>query len=104
MRKNISRGSDCDFARVAQYFTMDVITKIAYGEAFGCLQEGQDIHGYIEIIEKLVPFLAFCASYPPFWYLLNLSWVQKLVGPSLNDKTGIGKLMRCFSAYSLRRL
>ncbi|KAF2178823.1 cytochrome P450 [Zopfia rhizophila CBS 207.26] len=82
-----------DFGRKAQYFTLDVITKVSYGKAFGYLERDEDMHEYIKTTEDLVPFLTFFASVPLANAVLNRSWVKEKLGPGPEDKKGMGKLM-----------
>ena len=37
-------GKVMDFARLAQYFTMDGLSKIAFGSAFGYLEANEDLY------------------------------------------------------------
>ncbi|KAF2111803.1 cytochrome P450 [Lophiotrema nucula] len=92
----LSRGEivkPMDFGKKAQFFTLDVITKVAYGEAFGYLEKDQDLHEYLETTEALLPFITFFAVVPLANAILNRSWVKQKVGPGPDDKTGLGKLM-----------
>lgn len=82
-----------DFARAAQFFTLDVITKISYGYAFGYLANDEDVHGYIEITEKMVPFLNLVSTIPVVERFFGSGWVRKSIGPGTGDAKGIGKLM-----------
>ncbi len=82
-----------DFGRVAQYFTLDVITAIAYGRAFGYLSNDKDVFEYIETLEGIVPFMNFLSVLPTLSRILSTRLVRRLIGPSANDKHGIGKLM-----------
>lgn len=53
-RKYVSFGSGLkplDVARIAQYFTLDSITRIAYGREFGYLATEEDVFGYIRATE-----------------------------------------------------
>lgn len=53
-RKYISSDGNLrpfDLARAAQLFTLDAITRVAYGKAFGYIKTEQDVHGYIEAAE-----------------------------------------------------
>lgn len=36
-----------DFAKLSQYFTLDAITRLAYGKAFGYMEMEKDVGGYI---------------------------------------------------------
>lgn len=83
-----------DLARTAQFFTLDVITKISYGYAFGYLANDEDVHGYIEITEKMVPFLNMCSTLPVVRTFFASGWVRKSIGPGAGDARGIGKLMK----------
>lgn len=82
-----------DFGRKAQFFTLDVITKVSYGEAFGYLDRDEDVHEYIKTTEDLVPWLTFFAVVPLANNILNRSWIKEKIGPSPKDDFGMGKLM-----------
>ncbi|KAF2088620.1 cytochrome P450 [Saccharata proteae CBS 121410] len=94
-RKYISTGSvsrPLDFAVVAQYFTLDVITKISYGDAFGFLARDEDVHDYCKTIEETMAVVTASCNVPIFHKLFTKP-LLKIAGPSAKDKTGIGKLM-----------
>ena len=38
-----------DFARVAQFFTLDVISYLAFGKPIGFLLKDEDLHGYCRV-------------------------------------------------------
>ncbi|KAI0885617.1 cytochrome P450 [Annulohypoxylon maeteangense] len=82
-----------DFAERIQYFTLDAITKIAYGRAFGYLATDTDVYGYIETAETQVPMLVALADVPWLTRLFFSETMLKLVGPKPTDKKGIGKMM-----------
>ncbi|KAF2007088.1 cytochrome P450 [Amniculicola lignicola CBS 123094] len=82
-----------DFGVKTQYFTLDVITKVAYGEAFGYMERDEDVHGYIKTTEEVVPYLNFLSVWPVANAVLNRSWVKEKLGPGPGDKEGMGKLM-----------
>lgn len=82
-----------DFGRISQYFTLDVITDIAYGKAFGYLPKDEDVYGYIETVEAVGPFLNFMSVVPALQKFLSMRWIRWLIGPSVKDKHGMGKLM-----------
>ncbi|KAF2871828.1 cytochrome P450 [Massariosphaeria phaeospora] len=87
------KGQLMDFGRKAQYFTLDVITKVAFGEEFGCLSEDRDVHEYIRTTEEMLPWLTFFAVVPLANAVLNRSWVKRALGPKPEDRHGMGKLM-----------
>lgn len=83
-----------DFGRMAQYFTLDSITKIAFGEEFGFLRNEQDMHGYIKTIEDIAPFMQLSSEVPILARIASSPLVLGLAGPKLTDKKGMGRLMK----------
>lgn len=82
-----------DFARAVQYFTLDSITRIAFGEAFGYLDTDSDVYGYIESLEVMMPRLSSVNDIPFLRTALFSKWGLLLTGPSKTDATGWGKLL-----------
>ncbi|KAI8183956.1 hypothetical protein K4K54_009898 [Colletotrichum sp. SAR 10_86] len=83
-RKYVTRGEDMkpmDFGRVAQYFTLDVITEIAYGKAFGYMATDSDIHEYIKTTEDVVQILQMLGEVP-----VARDVVAKRFGPDAKDE------------------
>jgi hypothetical protein len=81
-----------DFARKAQFLTLDVITAIGFGKAFGYLVKDEDVHGYIKTTEETLPFIIMVGVLPWLTYVLQ-SRVMKMFLPSEKDALGIGKVM-----------
>jgi hypothetical protein len=94
--KYISKGEmlkPMDFAIQAQYFTLDAITSLAYGKAFGYLAKDQDLFDYIKIGEQLVSTLVTISGMVPFQNFLYRSGLVWKVAPSPQDLNGLGKMM-----------
>ena len=53
-----------DFGRKAQYFTLDVISDIAFGEAFGDIATDSDVHEYIKTTEETLPAIILTTILP----------------------------------------
>lgn len=83
-----------DFARVAQFFTLDVISDIAFGEPLGFLINNEDINGYCRVAEKLLPAFEWAVALPSVNRIVRLPGVRNLVMPSASDKSGVGTIMR----------
>nr|XP_036584608.1 cytochrome p450 [Colletotrichum truncatum]KAF6794126.1 cytochrome p450 [Colletotrichum truncatum] len=88
-----SENKRFDFGLKAQYFTLDVISDLAFGRPFGDLTSDSDVHNYIHATEKSMPNIVVAAVLP--WILSMLSWplLRRLL-PSESDTTGLGKLIR----------
>lgn len=81
-----------DLARKAQFFTLDVISTIGFGEAFGDLQADADLNDYIKSGEQGLSIIAVSAALGLTRYL---QWppIARLLGPSERDKSGFGKMV-----------
>lgn len=94
MRDRYARpGQHLELAEVTAFFTMDVITRLAFGEAFGYLSQETDLYGFLGSLRVLWPSMSTLA---------DVSWTRKILfskpflqlfGPSPRDKTGFGALM-----------
>ncbi|KAL2880314.1 hypothetical protein SGCOL_004363 [Colletotrichum sp. CLE4] len=82
-----------DLGRTAQYFTLDVITRVAYGKEFGYLTTDSDVHDYISTTEAAIPILQLCSEVPWLASVMFSKPVLGAVGPKHTDKSGLGKLM-----------
>ncbi|CAN8099670.1 unnamed protein product [Discula destructiva] len=82
-----------DLARVVQYFTLDSITRIAFGEAFGYLATDSDVYGYIDSLKTMMQRLSFVSDNPFLRNAFFSKWGLLLTGPSKQDPTGWGKLL-----------
>ncbi|TVY80948.1 Cytochrome P450 monooxygenase [Lachnellula suecica] len=81
-----------DFARIAQFFTLDVITALAFGDAFGYLESDEDVHGYIQMTEDTIPMLMALAVLPWLVKIMQTRLFRSFI-PSENDRLGFGKMM-----------
>jgi len=86
-----------DFSAVASYFTLDVITDIAFGEPFGFLVENRDINGYCKVGRASIPIFEWFGVFPDLYKMLRLPGIRNLVMPSAEDTNGVGMLMRYVS-------
>jgi hypothetical protein len=81
-----------DFGRKAQYFTLDVISSVAYGKAFGHLIEDGDVYDYIRTTEEVLPAVMMVTVLPWMNWLLQTEIVKAIL-PSDKDPIGFGKIM-----------
>ncbi|KUI53203.1 Pisatin demethylase [Cytospora mali] len=82
-----------DFARVSLLFTLDALTQVAYGKAFGYLTTETDIYGYMEAMEDLGPWLVVSGEVPWIGKITFSKMMLSIIGPKPNDKKGMGKLL-----------
>ena len=81
-----------DLARKVQFFTLDVISSLAFGKSFGYLEADADKFGYIKTTESTVPVLMSTAILPWFVRIMQsprLRWMM----PNIRSMVGIGTVM-----------
>lgn len=83
-----------DLAPKIQYFTLDVISDIAFGKPFGNLEADQDVSSYIQAVQEAVPLAIFLATFPGLCRVFFSSMLKRF-WPKTTDKVGLGKLMGC---------
>jgi cytochrome P450 len=81
-----------DFGRRAQYFTLDVLSTVAYGTPFGFLETDTDVFQYIETSEKVIPAVMMVTVLPWLNRLLASSFMKSIL-PSEKDPIGFGKII-----------
>ena len=82
-----------DFSKVAQFYTLDVVTHMAFGAPFGYLTSDEDLHDYHATFKEQASIISILNSMPSVSRVLNQSWMKKLWAPSAKDAKGVGKLM-----------
>ncbi|KAH6629304.1 cytochrome P450 [Boeremia exigua] len=78
-----------DFGEKASFFTLDVISDLAFGQAFGYLDTDEDKYDYLEITKASIPFMMTVADIPALADVLQSRVLRKLF-PSETDKLGFG--------------
>lgn len=93
-RKYLTVGSKVkpmDFAEIAQFLTLDVITFLSLGEPFGFISEDTDKYGYVKAIEDNFPVMNIFSAVPILSAIMRIPTVQNNLIPTVKDKTGLGK-------------
>ncbi|CAD0109288.1 unnamed protein product, partial [Aureobasidium uvarum] len=81
-----------DISRLYSYFTLDVISSIAFGQEFGFLKHDDDPFGYIDNLQEFLPAIIVFGAYPELQKILRLP-LLKHVMPKSTDKRGLGRVM-----------
>jgi cytochrome P450 len=76
-----------DFALKTQYFTLDVISALAFGKPFGYLTHDEDLHDYIKITTAYIPVMVTLGSVPWLADLLHSRLTRGLLSKE-SDKLG----------------
>lgn len=81
-----------DMGRKASFFTMDVITDVAFGNPFPNLVDDKDTFDYIQNTEEMMPLMMNMTAIPALRTLFQ-SKFGALLFPSDKSEKGVGKLM-----------
>ncbi|KXX80303.1 Pisatin demethylase [Madurella mycetomatis] len=89
-----SRMPMFDIARMSQYFTLDSIAKVAFGQEFGLIREEKDIYGHIDMLHEVAAPVVFVGGVPYLRAIMGSDFVLAVAGPKPTDKRGLGRIMR----------
>lgn len=98
-----TRGVRMDLARKIQYFTSDIMSKLAFDAKFNDLSDDKDNFGYIHEVETVFPSIFCTCTIPAFIALFTNLGFMKLLAPSVNSKFGLGKVLGITHAQVAKR-
>ncbi len=81
-----------DLAQKIQYFTLDVISDLAFGKPLGFISQDADPYDYLEATDASMPVLSFLGNTPWLARLLHSPPLRRFL-PSERDKGGFGALI-----------
>ena len=81
-----------DMAQKFQLLTLDIISEIAFGEAFGNLKADEDLSSYIKTMDDMFPLIILLGTWPALAKVF-FSKVLRPFLPKETDTIGMGKLM-----------
>ncbi|KAF7597161.1 hypothetical protein BBP40_009500 [Aspergillus hancockii] len=92
-----------DLAKKVQYLTLDVISTVGLGNSFGMLKADMDCNDYSKSLEEGLWLSNFMMGVGLHW-IMQIQWVGKLLGPSVKDSKGFGKMMATAEQMVTERL
>jgi len=94
-----------DLSTTMSYFTLDVISTVAFGQAFGFIANDSDPFGYIANLQEFLPAIIVFGAYTELTKILRLPFM-KAVMPKSTDKRGLGRVMGYarLASHTLRTL
>ncbi|KAK5111800.1 hypothetical protein LTR62_004720 [Meristemomyces frigidus] len=79
-----------DLAETARYFTLDVLSTVAFGRPFGFMATNSDLWSYGKTNADFMPFIELVVNHPTMQWLVATPLMQMLAAPKVTDKTGMG--------------
>ena len=86
-------GAPIDLARLSQYFTLDVLSQLAFGEKFGYMDANTDLYDYNKTSANFLPMLEWITNHPSIRWVLTSAPMQALAAPKGTDAIGQGKII-----------
>ncbi|KAK1518273.1 major facilitator superfamily transporter [Colletotrichum abscissum] len=87
---------------VAQFFTLDVISDLAFGEPFGFVASDSDMYEYIKTTEENLPVFMGMTVVPWVIRLFRYPFLRSML-PTAKDPLGFGKVMGIAKRFSAER-
>ena len=81
-----------DLARKVQYFTLDVISALAFGTELGYLAADKDLYDYIQTTETTLPIMLATAFLPGLLAMIQSPRLKWLI-PDVRNMAGIGSVL-----------
>lgn len=81
-----------DMAAKFQFLTLDIISEIAFGTAFGNLEADDDISSYMKTMEGMFPLATLLGTWPALAKVFFSKPLRRFL-PKDTDTAGMGKLM-----------
>ena len=92
IRAESAAGRPIDFSSLAQYFTLDVLTHIAFSAPVGYLTQNRDVYSYIRTVSDFLQVLELGANSSLVQSILD-SPLMAPMRPKPTDKDGMGAMM-----------
>jgi cytochrome P450 len=82
-----------DFAKLAQFFTLDSLTTMAFGYPFGFITKNEDLYDYNKTSTAFFPMMELGTNIPLVHSVLSSRLMQAIAGPKAEDKIGLGAII-----------
>jgi hypothetical protein len=95
-RKYISKAGEVkpmDIGQQAQFFTLDVISDLAFNQSFNDVPDDNDNFKYIQTAEQTVMILTLLSLFPGLHTFMEQSRVMDFVAPNSKDRLGLGAVI-----------
>lgn len=82
-----------DFAAVSRFFTLDVLSTVAFGRPFGFMAANRDLWDYNKTTSQSMMILEWSVNHKALRWLFSTRLMQALAAPKVTDKTGMGPVL-----------
>jgi cytochrome P450 len=82
-----------DIAAITRFFTLDVLSTVAFGRPFGFMAANADLWDYDKMTTQAMLLLEWVVNHASFRWLFQSSLVQALAAPKSTDSRGMGPML-----------
>ena len=90
--EHVAKQTSLDFAQLAGFFTLDILSKIAFGHPVGFLTQNKDVYDYHKQTAAFYPVMELSSNHPSILAFLN-SPLMRGAAPKPTDKVGFGAIV-----------
>jgi len=90
-RDYVQKNEPVDFAKLAGYFTLDILIQIAFGQALGFLAKNEDLYDYHKSSTAFYPIMELGSNHPTVLAIMN-SRAMEGAAPKPTNKLGFGAI------------
>ncbi|KIW26193.1 uncharacterized protein PV07_09307 [Cladophialophora immunda] len=91
--KHEYNGKPLDMSLLASFFTLDVLSQIAFGDAFGFLTANQDLYNFNKIANQFFKVIELIVNHDTLRKFIQSKPMQKLLAPKGTDEFGQGRVI-----------
>jgi cytochrome P450 len=91
-REHVAKDKSLDFAELAGFFTLDILSKIAFGHPVGFLTQNKDVYDYHKQTAAFYPIMELSSNHPSVLSFFN-SPMMRGAAPKPTDKVGFGAIV-----------
>ncbi|KIW94721.1 uncharacterized protein Z519_04698 [Cladophialophora bantiana CBS 173.52] len=86
-------GKPLDMSLLASFFTLDVLSQIAFGDAFGFITANEDLYNFNKIANQFFKVIELIVNHDTLRKLIQSRPMQKLLAPKGTDEFGQGRII-----------
>ena len=91
-----------DIGRKIEFLTVDIITRICLGTAFGCVASDSDKYDFLNTVKQGTPFCQYLSIFHELnsllFYITKIPIISRYFIPRSSDGSGIGRILGVSSA------
>lgn len=92
-----SKAKAYDIGKRIEFLTVDIITRICLGTAFGCIASDSDKYDFLETVKQGSSFCQYLSILHELnsllFYITKIPILGRYIIPQPSDKSGVGRIL-----------